>query len=76
MPLLFISVKMFHAARACHVMQVFDGSKKHGCLFNCMGKMCRATKLQFSTGGFCCAGRKKGQETVVKIKRLFLFLNL
>lgn len=60
-----------------HVMQVFDGSLKNMVAFSIVwGKMCRATKPQFSTGGFCCAGRKKDQETMLKIKRLFLFLNL
>lgn len=34
MPSLFISVKMFHAAHACHVMQVFDGSLKNMVAFS------------------------------------------
>lgn len=62
-PSSFISVKMLHATCACHASFSWL-FKKYGCLSkcSCVGKICRATKPQFLTGGFCCAGRKKARR--------------
>lgn len=57
----------------CHVRFLWL-YEKYGCLSkcNCIGKIRRATRLQFLTGGFCCAENKRPGDSAENQETIFI----
>lgn len=71
-PSLFISVKMFHAAHACHVRQVFDGSLKNMVAFSIVWeKRAEPLSCNFQQEVFVVQGGKKARRRGWKSRDFF-----